>query len=132
MAQLRIPSQHVAGLKELLALEDSLADELSDILKQAPPALDGDELCDFVAEKLGKSCSVSSELISALVSLTVLRLRLDLDTIQLVELVCEAMDEGQHDELRIPSEEKASFAERVTRLLSIESLIYPAKAPSVI
>ena len=132
MAWLRIPPQHVTGLKELLALKDRRVNDLAAALKKTPPTLNEDDFLRFVGDKLGKGRQVAPEIITLLLSLNVLRLRLDLDTSRLVELVCEAMNEGEYEELRISEENRNSFAQRLTKLLGMESLLYPAKGPSVI
>ncbi|MFH1114534.1 MAG: hypothetical protein V1792_11485 [Pseudomonadota bacterium] len=132
MPRLRIPSQYIGGLKELLALNDPTVLQLTEVLENAPPTLDPDDFQAFVSENFGERVPLSPAGISVLLSLRLLQLRLDLDTLQLMELVSEAMDEGEHEELKIPEEDRGPFIDRVVRLLSIGSLLYPTKAASLI
>jgi hypothetical protein len=132
MAWLRIPPQYVRGLANLLAFDDRHTEELASILEQVPPTLDSDDFLNVATSKFGDGQSVPTEIITALLSLNAVRLRLDLDIPKLVVLVCEAMNEGEHESLRIPQEHRDVFPRHLIRLLNIESLLYPTKAPAVV
>jgi hypothetical protein len=129
MAWLRIPSQHVADLENLLSLENGRVDELTTTLKKVSPTWDSGQL---LASEFDKDQSLLVGIIKCLLSLTALRLRLDLDPFALANNVCEAMNDSEHEKLRTQGEEKESFVQRLAGLLSIESLLYPTKGPTLL
>lgn len=132
MAWLRIPSRHVKGLTQLRKLSDTAVEELTSIIGGAPLSFSGDDLLAFVIAQSKEDKLILEEIISLLLSLTSLRLRLDIDVPRLGEIVCEAMNEGTHTELHLPTKEQPSFLHRLTSLLGVESLLYPVKGPDVI
>jgi len=129
MAWLRIPSGYVNALEDLLKLENSQVDELVSILERASATWDSDDLLAFVASELGKEQPVPTGIMALLLSLTALRLRLDLEPLKLASIVYEAMIESEYEQLKI--QDKDPFIQRLTTLLSVESLLYPTKGPTV-
>jgi len=132
MTWLRIPRQRVSGLVKLLTLDEQYVDQLISILEKASPTYSGDDLIHFVASELGEGQPAPVEVIMLLLSLTALRLRLDLDPSRLASILWEAINESEHEELRIHKKQKKLFTQRLTRLLNMESLLYPTKGPSVV
>ncbi len=132
MAWLRIPPQRVSALAKLLSLDDQRVDELIAVLEKASPTLKGEDLLDFVAAELSATQPVLTEIVTLLLSLTALRLRLDLDASKLSTILWQAITESEYEELKHQEKDEKAFTQRLTRLLNVESLLYPTKAPSVI
>ena len=105
MAWLRIPPRYVKGLAKLQALSDRTVDELLTILAKAPLSFRGDDLLSFVRGKFQEDKEVLDETFPLLLSLTALRLRLDMDAVNLSEVVCEAINEGEYPELLMSDQE---------------------------
>jgi hypothetical protein len=91
-----------------------------------------DDLIAFAKSESKEDTIPLDEIVPLLLSLTALRLRLDVDVSRLAEIICEAMNEGEYPELRLSTEDQRSFLRRLTNLLDIESLLYPVKGPDVI
>jgi hypothetical protein len=121
----------VKGLAKLQALSDRTVDELLTILAKAPLSFRGDDLLSFVRGKFQEDKEVLDETFPLLLSLTALRLRLDMDAVNLSEVVCEAINEGEYPELLMSDQDQESFLQRLTKLLAVEALLYPVKAPDI-
>lgn len=132
MAWLRIPPRHVGGLAKLQRLSDAAVSSLIAILAKAPLTFSGDELLAFIADRSEEDKSTLDQIIPLLLSLTALRLRLDVDASRLAGVVCEAISEGEHPELAMPANDMSSFLQRLSRLLDVESLLFPVKGPDVV
>ncbi len=132
MTLLRIPPRRAAALASLSTMDDGLVDSVAAILTDAPPSVDGDALADLVASRIEHDKVAAAEAIELLLSLTALRLRLDVDPPQLTETIIQAIEEADAGEFSLTEKHKQALAGRLNTLLGIESLIYAVKAADII
>jgi hypothetical protein len=133
VAALEIPEEYRSGLAKLLALDEKSADALLSALNQAPPTMSTFELSSILAPKVKPMPRDEIEDIAdSLVSLYLTNQHHpDLED-ELVEDICEAMDDSGSQELKIAENKRDYFKKLLTGLLKAEAIVYPSKAIGVL
>lgn len=126
-----IPKKYRSGFVELNAISDQSIDELQNILKTAPPVLGPKALAEAVKANI-KTLDFDTlyQIINSVSSLS-----------EICDSKKSSIDELVLDVVEIVKEEKiiddklfddAKFKERLSKLLSIEALLYPLKSVSLL
>lgn len=136
MAEIRIPEEYERGLFEIRELEEGQILKLLVALESEPPTLNRVDLQARVASKVEDTIS-RGELIrvmETLVSLYGLRDSMSIRTTSdFADIVCDAMDASDADELWFADEEERDFfKDRLIRLLSVDSLDVAARATDLL
>lgn len=120
---LRVPRQHQEGLAKIRDLGEESIQELLTALKDVPDTYDEDALSSAVAAKVDTiAASDVKEIIPALLSLYAYRDYRQAAISDVVEGIAQAMEEISSHELRLPSDERPHFEDRLTKLLDVEPL----------
>lgn len=129
---LQIPPLYVAGLKTLRQLDEDTVQQLAVALSDAPLLYSPQDLLSNLMQKVDGVATVQlEEILKALLSLCLARIQLDTSAPELADRVCSAMEQSEDEDLRLLGEDCDRFKDRLTNLLSIEPLVYAAKASSV-
>lgn len=133
MAALEIPEEYRSGIAKLLALDDGSAEALISALNHAPPTISTFELSSILAPKVTRvSREEIEDITDSLVSLYLTNQHHpDLED-ELVEDICDAMNESGVEELKIPEDKRDHFKKLLTALLKAEAIVYPSKAIGVL
>lgn len=133
MASLQIPTQHVAGLIKIRALDEDTLNELICALAEAPPVMQPKDLVILSVPKT-KTLSESDldEILGTLIGMLATLLQFNLSTSVFAQRVCEAMERSDNEDLRLTGKDCESFRNRLLQLLDLEPLIYPAKAFNIL
>jgi len=133
MAVLQIPELYVLGLVRIGGLEEATLKELVQVLPSVPISARHEELIDHLAPEI-KSVTKEDlgEITRTLIGLAQARIQLELDTPEIVRLVCAAMERSSNQELRRTAEKCTAFGERLTQLLAVDSLEPLAKASIIL
>lgn len=128
MGVLQIPEEHVDGLIKIQSLDDNQVNELEAGLLEAPPVMWAKQLTKLLVGKVSTIPEEDlSEILEILIGMSLASYRLDLPTSEFVKLIVEAMEQGQNERLKFVRNEREQFSNSLTKLLSVESLVYPAK-----
>jgi len=132
VAEIRIPEEYERGFFEIRELEEGQVLDLLAALESEPPTVNRAELQSRVASKVSDAISHGEldRIMEILVSLYGLRDSMAVrETSDFVDIVCDAMDTSDADELWFANrEERDFFKDRLVRLLSVESLDVAARA----
>lgn len=133
MPPLRIPREAAKGLIELRTLDEQMLRDLITAFTEMPPIMQHQKLATLLSSKLTTISPESvAEIAQTLIGMSSARLDLDAPISEFVGSVCEAMEQSDDDQLRLAGEDCESFKGRLTELLSLEPLLYPAKGFSVL
>lgn len=128
MSAPQVPPEEVEGLIRILALKKAAFDELVAVFSEIPPVMRGSELAALVSSKIVSIPKAElKQILETLLGMSVARLENDSTVSTFVEFVCQAMDHSDNDRLRLTGKERKNFRNRLTQLLSLEPLLYPAK-----
>lgn len=132
MIKLQIPESYEATLVKIRDMNEDLLGQLIDALGKVSPIFRHKDLIDCVAPQIAAIPEADlNEILEAIISLYGARGRLDVSVSELAGHVCNAMEQSDSEVRRLVSKDRDAFKARLTRLLSIESLGYPAKAASI-
>lgn len=93
---------------------------------------DPESLLAHMVPKMGGVAETElNAILFTLLSLCLAGIQMDVSTLELADRVCGAMEQSEDKDLRLLPHECDAFKDRLVRLLNIESLIYAAKASSV-
>lgn len=134
MAQLGIPEEYRVGFTVLRSLKNDQVQQLVSALNEVQPVRSRRGLHASVASKVeGIEYADLSEALDALTSLFGLREDMSTSTLELVEVISDAIDQSGFGDLGFSGEEdRRSFENLLTRILEIESFELAAKAISLV
>ncbi len=133
MPPLQIPPQDVDGLIQVRKMGDNEVNELLEALTAAQPIMSRKEFVALLGSAMTSVPAAElNKVLQSLINMSSARLDFEESAAEFAEGVCEAMEQSENDLLRLAGEDCESFRSRLTQLLSAESLIYPAKASSVL
>jgi hypothetical protein len=131
--KLQIPQSYEAALAGIKDMDEGTLKQLIDVLGRVSPTFRHKDLIDCVAPQITAIPETDlDEILEVIISLYGARGRLDVSVSELAGHVCNAMEQSDNEELRLLGKDCDAFKDRLTRLLSIESLVYPAKAAGVV
>jgi hypothetical protein len=134
MVDLRIPKEYERGFVEIRELEESQILELLTALESEPATLNRADLQSQVASKVETILSDEIDVImETLVSLYALRDSMGLQTSEFADVVSDAVEASNVEELELADEEEREhFKTRLVRLLGVFSLDVAAKATDLL
>jgi hypothetical protein len=128
-----IPRQYENGFAKIHRLSDEAVRELASALEEAPLTVNDSTLAKAVASQTNAvTPSDVAEIIPALVSLASLREVSGASVSDVAEGVAVAMEAATVEEFRLPQEDHASFRDRLTTLLGVDSLMVVARAGNIL
>jgi hypothetical protein len=120
---LRVPRQYEGGFAKIRDLGDESAQALLAALRDIPDTYNENSLSLAVATQVDTiAASDVEEIVSALLSLYIYRDHSRAETSDIVEGIAQAMEESDSERLKLSSEDKPLFVERLAKLLSIDQL----------
>lgn len=120
---LQVPRQYEGGFAKIRDLSDESAQEFLSALRKAPPTFNARSISSVVASMVDTiAASDVEEMVPALLSLYSYRDISQWSISDVVEGIARAMEESTSKRLILPAEERGSFEERLSQLLSIEAL----------
>jgi hypothetical protein len=133
LAALEIPEEYKSGLAKLLALSRESAEVLLETLKEAPPMMSTFELSVFLTSKVESVArKEAEEIVDTLVSLYFSQQHHADVADELVEEICQKMEDSDVQELRLSKENREHFKNLLTTLLKTEALVYVSKSIGVL
>ncbi len=128
MSAPQVPPEEVVGLIQILTLKKATFDELLAAFNETPPVMRGGELAAVVGSKIRSIPKPElKQILETLLGMSVARLENDSTVSTFVEFVCQAIDHSDDDRLKLTGKDRKNFRNRLTQLLSLEPLLYPAK-----
>jgi hypothetical protein len=132
MPPLRVPDRYQRGLAAIIRLSSANIESLRSVLDRTASNQSRNYTAADIAAEIGSIPSdVSVEVVSTILSLYSLRNDLEMSIEELSSTVIDAMEESEEKELNLSDKEKADFRERLSGLLSIDSLSSDLKASEV-
>ncbi len=133
MAIQEIPEEYKSGLARLLVLSKESPEALLAALSEAPPVMSTFELSSFLASKVKSATRKElEEVADTLVSLYFSQQHHPDLADELVEDICQKMDDSGARELKLSEENRDHFRNFLTALLKTEALVYASKAMGVL
>jgi hypothetical protein len=128
-SSLIIPEEYEAGYAKLIALDESVIEQFTEVLRAAPMVLRPIDLASTIAEHLAGSIEDDDvyEIIQMLVSLYPVEDDFESNE-QLAEEICEAVVESDSEKLSLPEGDRERFKQRLIKLLDIDSVRVASKA----
>ncbi len=127
-----IPRSRIPGLIKLRKLEERALKELVAALEDAPPTIQSASLVEFLIPRVSSIPEADiKEVLDLLISLSRAQIQANVPISKVARDVCVLMEQSDDEELRLVGEQCDVFSNRLTELLNIESLTYPAKAHGV-
>lgn len=129
MAEITIPEPYESGLAIILALTDDSTDELASALQSIPTKLFPYTLAQEIAHNVQSIPPDDlSEVVETLQSLYLNKLNYEVPASMMAEDISEAVAQDLiSEEVELSDEDREKFKDRLTKLLSIESLEIVAK-----
>jgi hypothetical protein len=126
---LRVPRQYEGGFAKIRDLPDESVRDLLEALEQIPNTYNDSELSSAVAAKVDTIAATDvEEIVYALLSVYA-HFDYSQDKVSdIVKGIAQAMEEGESERLRISSEDRPRFEDRLTKLLSIDPLRVTVRA----
>jgi hypothetical protein len=120
---LNIPERYRPGFSAVVRLSDAAFGELASALQRAPAFANAKELATWVGPEAGSIPGADvSRIMEALTSLYRVRLRLEVSPERLARDVVASIREEDDPDLLVTQENRTGVAERLARLLALESL----------
>lgn len=126
---LSVPKRYESGLAKIRDLDEQSIEELLAALRNLPSTYNEGSLSSAAAEMVDTiAASDVKEIVPALLSLYSYQDYSQLTASDVAKGIAQGMEEGRSELLRLPSEDRASFEERLTQLLSVSPLSVTVRA----
>jgi len=123
-----IPPEEIETLIRIVALKKGPFNKLIAALRGIPPVMRSKELATLVDSKIVSIPKPElNRILETLIGMSAARLEFDRPVSEFVDFVCQAMEHSDNDQLRLTGKANKNFRDRLTQLLSLEPLLYPAK-----
>ena len=132
MASLQIPEEYKVGLAKILYLDESSVQDLLSALADTPLVLSYKDISAKLKTKV-KSLPEKDidQIIEVLVSLSIVRYSADKTSAELIDDLCDAIDEDESEVLRIPPQQRDAFKKRLADFFNEKALRVASKARAV-
>lgn len=126
---LRVPRQYEGGIVKIRDLGDESVQELLHALRKTPATYNQSTLASAVASMTDTiAASDVEEIVPALLSLYSYRDYSQTEVTDVAQGIARGMEESESERLRLLADDRPSFEERLTRLLSVEPLDVTVRA----
>jgi hypothetical protein len=129
LGSLIIPEEYELGFAKLIALDDSVMEQLLEALSEAPMVLRPTSLASKLTERLSGSIEGDDmeDIVQALVSLYYIGEDFEHKE-QFAEEIVEAIEDSDSEILNLPKEDRDRFKQQLIKFLDIDSLRIASKA----